>query len=90
MNKRSIATVSLSGTLDEKPRTIAAAGFQAVEILRVICCPFPGRPAAVGSLCRDLGLDMRAFGNARCRGAIKTKTGRHACDWDFHWRWRVC
>jgi hypothetical protein len=41
MNKRSIATVSLSGTLDEKPRTIAAAGFQAVEILRVICCPFP-------------------------------------------------
>ena len=32
MNKRSIATVSLSGALDEKLRAIAAAGFDAVEI----------------------------------------------------------
>ena len=33
MNKRSIATVSLSGALDEKLRAIAAAGFDAVEQL---------------------------------------------------------
>ena len=32
MNKRSIATVSLSGALDEKLRATAAAGFDAVEI----------------------------------------------------------
>jgi len=32
MTRRSIATVSLSGALDEKLRAIAAAGFEAVEI----------------------------------------------------------
>jgi 4-hydroxyphenylpyruvate dioxygenase len=61
MNKRSIATVSLSGTLDEKLRAIAAAGFQAVEIFENDLLSFPGRPAAVGSLCRDLGLEICAF-----------------------------
>ena len=32
MNTRSIATVSISGALDEKLKAIAAAGFEAVEI----------------------------------------------------------
>ena len=36
MTARSIATVSLSGSLDEKLRAVAAAGFDAVEIFENI------------------------------------------------------
>jgi 4-hydroxyphenylpyruvate dioxygenase len=61
MSKRSIATVSLSGALDEKLRAIASAGFQAVEIFENDLLSFPGRPRDVGQLCRDLGLEICAF-----------------------------
>src|ERR1700675_4195847 len=61
MTKRSIATVSLSGTLDEKLRAIAAAGFDAVEIFENDFLSFGGSPRDVGKLCRDLGLDICAF-----------------------------
>ena len=44
MTKRSIATVSLSGTLDEKLRAIAAAGFDAVEIFESDFLSFGGTP----------------------------------------------
>ena len=56
MNKRSIATVSLSGALDEKLRAIAAAGFDAVEIFENDLLSFSGSPRDVGQMCRDLGL----------------------------------
>ena len=45
MNTRSIAPVSLSGTLDEKLRAIAAAGFEEVEILRPTSSPSTARRA---------------------------------------------
>jgi 4-hydroxyphenylpyruvate dioxygenase len=61
MNKRSIATVSLSGALDEKLRAIAAAGFDAVEIFENDFLSFTGGPADVGAMCRDLGLQICAF-----------------------------
>src|ERR1700675_1533942 len=61
MTKRSIATVSLSGTLDEKLRAIAAAGFDAVEIFENDFLSFSGSPRDVGQLCRDLGLEICAF-----------------------------
>jgi 4-hydroxyphenylpyruvate dioxygenase len=61
MNKRSIATVSLSGALDEKLRAIAAAGFDAVEIFENDLLSFNGRPRDVGQMCRDLGLSICAF-----------------------------
>jgi 4-hydroxyphenylpyruvate dioxygenase len=61
MTKRSIATVSLSGTLDEKLRAIAAAGFDAVEIFENDFLSFGGSPRDVGQLCRDLGLEICAF-----------------------------
>lgn len=44
MNARSIATVSLSGTLDEKLRAIAAAGFEKVEIFEADLLSFNGPP----------------------------------------------
>jgi 4-hydroxyphenylpyruvate dioxygenase len=61
MNKRSIATVSLSGPLDEKLRAIAAAGFDAVEIFENDLLSFGASPRAVAGLCRDLGLSICAF-----------------------------
>ena len=61
MNRRSIATVSLSGALDEKLRAIAAAGFEEVEIFEADLLSFSGSPRDVGRLCRDLGLSICAF-----------------------------
>jgi 4-hydroxyphenylpyruvate dioxygenase len=61
MNKRSIATVSLSGALDEKLRAIASAGFDAVEIFENDLLSFNGSPRDVGQMCRDLGLTICAF-----------------------------
>jgi len=61
MAKRSIATVSLSGSLDEKLRAIAGAGFEEVEIFENDLLSFNGSPRDVGRLCRDLGLSICAF-----------------------------
>src|SRR6266478_3027623 len=61
MTARSIATVSLSGSLDEKLRAIAAAEFDAVEIFENDLLSFNGSPRDVGQLCRDLGLAICAF-----------------------------
>src|SRR5580765_8914367 len=61
MAELSIATVSLSGSLDEKLRAIAGAGFDAVEIFENDLLTFNGSPRDVGKLCRDLGLSICAF-----------------------------
>jgi 4-hydroxyphenylpyruvate dioxygenase len=61
MNRRSIATVSLSGALDEKLRAIASAGFDEVEIFEADLLSFSGSPRDVGRMCRDLGLAICAF-----------------------------
>src|SRR5882724_11165637 len=61
MAKHSIATVALSGSLDEKLRAIAAAGFDAVEIFENDLLSFAGSPRDVGRLCCDLGLAICAF-----------------------------
>src|SRR6476661_2209784 len=61
MTSHSIATVSLSGSLDEKLRAISAAGFDAVEIFENDLLSFSGSPRDVGTLCSDLGLAICAF-----------------------------
>src|SRR5689334_4362729 len=61
MSTRSIATVSLSGALDEKLRAIAAAGFEAVEIFESDLLSFGMRPREIGRLCADLGLNICAY-----------------------------
>ena len=61
MAELSIATVSLSGSHDEKLRAIAGAGFDAVEIFENDLLTFNGSPRDVGRLCRDLGLSICAF-----------------------------
>lgn len=54
----SIATVCVSGTLQEKLEAIAAAGFRAVEIFENDLIAFPGSPAQVKRICGDLGLSI--------------------------------
>ena len=58
---RSIATVSIGGTLDEKLRTIAAAGFDAVEIFENDFTCFDGSARDVANMCRDLGVGICAL-----------------------------
>ncbi len=61
MNRCSIATVSLSGDLDEKLAAIAAAGFQAVEIFETDFLAFDAGAAEVGQMVRDAGLTVSVF-----------------------------
>ncbi|MGL4636934.1 MAG: bifunctional sugar phosphate isomerase/epimerase/4-hydroxyphenylpyruvate dioxygenase family protein [Beijerinckiaceae bacterium] len=54
--KTSIATVCVSGNLQEKLEAIAAAGFKAVEIFENDLIAYPGSPADIRRMCADLGL----------------------------------
>ena len=58
---RSIATVSLGGTLMEKLTAIAAAGFDGVEIFENDLMYFDGPPAEVRRIAADLGLRILLF-----------------------------
>ena len=53
---RSIATVSLSGTLPEKLEAAAAIGFDGVEIFENDLLTFDGSPADVRRIAADLGI----------------------------------
>ncbi|NUO97857.1 MAG: sugar phosphate isomerase/epimerase and 4-hydroxyphenylpyruvate domain-containing protein [Nonomuraea sp.] len=59
--RKSIATVSVSGTLTEKLEAIAAAGFDGVEIFEndLLACPLP--PEEVRARAADLGLGIDLY-----------------------------
>ena len=59
--QRSIATVSLSGTLPEKLDAIAAAGFDGVEIFENDLLYYDGSPTEIRKRCADLGLAITLF-----------------------------
>jgi 4-hydroxyphenylpyruvate dioxygenase len=59
--KFSVATVSIGGTLPEKLRVIAAAGFEGVEIFEADVLAHEDPPAAIGAMVRDHGLEIVAF-----------------------------
>jgi 4-hydroxyphenylpyruvate dioxygenase len=59
--QRSIATVSISGTLVEKLTAIHAAGFEGVEIFENDLLYFDGSPADVRRIAEDLGLKIMLF-----------------------------
>lgn len=58
---RSIATVSIAGTLTEKLAAIAAAGFDGVEIFENDLLYFPGKPAEIRQRAEDLGLTITLY-----------------------------
>ena len=57
----SIATVSISGTLELKLRSIAQAGFDGVEIFENDLLTAQKSPREIGTLMRDLGLKCTVF-----------------------------
>jgi 4-hydroxyphenylpyruvate dioxygenase len=59
--KTSIATVSLSGDLQEKIEAIARAGFDGVEIFENDFLAFDHSPRAIGTMVRDAGMVVAAF-----------------------------
>lgn len=59
--QRSIATVSLSGTLSEKLEAIAAAGFDGVEIFENDLLYYDGSPREIKQMCADLGIAITLF-----------------------------
>jgi 4-hydroxyphenylpyruvate dioxygenase len=59
--KTSIATVSLSGELEEKLQAIAAAGFYGVEIFENDFLTFDGSPTEVSRIAQDLGLVITLY-----------------------------
>jgi 4-hydroxyphenylpyruvate dioxygenase len=59
--KNSIATVSISGTLEGKLRAVADAGFNGVEIFENDLLSFPGTPRDVGAAIHGLGMDCTLF-----------------------------
>ena len=58
---KSIATVSLSGTLAEKMEAAAAIGFDGVEIFENDLLTFEGSPADIRYLAESLGLTITCF-----------------------------
>src|ERR1700744_6795481 len=58
---KSIATVSLSGTLSEKMEAAAAIGFDGVEIFENDLLTFDGSPTDVRYLAESLGLTITCF-----------------------------
>src|SRR4030095_16013877 len=58
---RSIATVSLGGTLMEELNAIAAAGFDGVEIFENDLMYFDGPPSEVKRIAADFGLRILLF-----------------------------
>ena len=58
---RSIATVSLSGSLPEKLEAAAAIGFDGVEIFENDLLTFDGTPGDVRQIAADLGLAITMF-----------------------------
>src|SRR6266508_2753858 len=59
--RTSIATVCLSGHLEEKLAAIAAAGFRAVELFENDLLSWSGTAADVAKMVADLGLEIVTF-----------------------------
>jgi 4-hydroxyphenylpyruvate dioxygenase len=59
--RTSIATVSISGSLEGKLRAVAEAGFDGVEIFENDLLGFPGTPREVGRIIRDVGMRCTLF-----------------------------
>ncbi|SDC90325.1 4-hydroxyphenylpyruvate dioxygenase [Geodermatophilus telluris] len=59
--RRSIATVCLSGTLEDKLTAAAAAGFDGIEVFEPDLVAAPWSPAELAARCADLGLSIDLY-----------------------------
>ena len=72
--RRSIATVSLSGTLPQKLQAIAAAGFDGIELFEPDFTHHRGTPAELASMLQGLGLAVELFQPLRDFEAVPEAT----------------
>ncbi len=77
---RSIATVSVSGTLDEKLKAIAAAHFAAIELFETDLINFSDTPREVQRLASDLGLAIDLYQPFRDFEAVSDDVFRRNLD----------
>ncbi|MEV6631524.1 TIM barrel protein [Actinoplanes sp. NPDC051470] len=61
MTRRTIATVCMSGTLDDKLAAAAAAGFDGIELFENDLVVSPWSPAEIRARCADLGLSIDLY-----------------------------
>jgi 4-hydroxyphenylpyruvate dioxygenase len=61
LRERSMATVCLSGTLEDKVAAAAAAGFDGIEVFEPDLVASPWTPAELAARCADLGLDIDLY-----------------------------
>ena len=59
--RRAIATVCLSGTLEDKLTAASAAGFDGVEVFEPDLIASPWAPREIGARCADLGLSIDLY-----------------------------
>jgi 4-hydroxyphenylpyruvate dioxygenase len=59
--RRAVATVCLSGTLEDKLVAAAGAGFDGIELFEPDLIASPWSPAEVGRRCADLGLSIDLY-----------------------------
>jgi 4-hydroxyphenylpyruvate dioxygenase len=59
--RRSIATVCLSGNLEDKLTAAQAAGFDGIEVFEPDLIASPWSPAEIGARCADLGLSIDLY-----------------------------
>jgi 4-hydroxyphenylpyruvate dioxygenase len=78
--RSSIATVSISGTLEGKLRAVADAGFDGVEIFENDLLSFPGSPRDIGNAIRELGMECTLFQPFRDLEGMPTELRDRALD----------
>ena len=78
--RRAIATVCLSGTLEEKLEAIASARFDAVEIFENDFINYHGSAADVRRICHDLGLGIDLYQPFRDFEGVSDEQFRHNLD----------
>jgi 4-hydroxyphenylpyruvate dioxygenase len=78
--RKSIATVSMSGTLRAKLEAIAAARFDGYELFENDLIHFNGSPAAAGALAADLGLTCELYQPFRDLEGTPDATFRRSLD----------
>jgi 4-hydroxyphenylpyruvate dioxygenase len=59
--RRSVATVCLSGTLEDKLGAASAAGFDGIEVFEADLVASPWAPAELAARCADLGLSIDLY-----------------------------
>lgn len=74
--RRAIATVCLSGTLEDKIAAAAAAGFDGIEVFEPDLVASPWSPAELAARCADLGLAIELY--QPFRDLDSTDPGRYA------------